>query len=92
MFLKFSEEKPAVVTKTQEEVPKLDLSKIAPASATPTSSPRKDSPTFNLAELDQMINLELRTASDQPKYSRKDALKVRHYVLEQVITYFEKDC
>jgi hypothetical protein len=70
--------------KKQEAVPKLDLSAV-PAPVTPTSSPRKDSPTsFNLAELDQIINLELRTASDQPKYSRKDALKVRYYVLDQV--------
>jgi len=55
------------------------------ASSPAPPSPQKDiiSSTFNLIDLDQIINLDLRTTSDVPKYSRKDVLKIRYFVMEQ---------
>jgi len=41
------------------------------------------SSTFELKDLDSLINLELRTANDVPQYSRKDILKTRYLALEQ---------
>ena len=73
-------------TKPVAESPKKTPLAAEPTTPVRTEAPKpvEPSPKMRLEDLDQIINLELRTNSDVPKYSRKDALKIRYFLLEQV--------